>query len=115
MKILKASQLFNGLENFQKNLFIIVITLLVVFILFSYVMSYTSYIDIFNWWNKNGGPQFKNTIDLMSCALFNYSNISFKLHQLFVSGPEQINETYVMLLQSICINNLAAYRSLKVV
>ena len=76
MKIPKASQLFNGLENFQKNLFIIVITLLVVFILFSYVMSYTSYIDIFNWWNKNGGPQFKNTIDLMSCALFNYSNIN---------------------------------------
>lgn len=98
--------LIAGLGNIQKNLFIILVTLLVVFILFSNLMAYISYIDIFNWWNNNGGKEFKKSIDLMSCALFNYSNISFKVHQLFVSGPEQINETYVMLLQSICINNI---------
>lgn len=106
MKLPKASDMINGLSNIQKNLFTILVTLLVIFILFSYVIAYTSYIDIFGWWNKNGGKKFKNTIDLMSCALFNYSNITFKLRQLFASGPEQINETYVMLLQSICINNI---------
>jgi len=82
----------------------IIVFLILIFIMWSYFRALINYTDWFLWWKAYGGSDYKNSIDLRSFAIFNFSKITFDLRQLFVSGPKQTNETSIMLMQSFVLN-----------
>jgi hypothetical protein len=102
----KINKLSTKFVNFIKQLIPTVILVLVLNIMLNYIKAMQNYLPWFQWWSKNKGNQYGSTLDLTSLALFNYSKITFNIRQLFISGPKQINETSILLLQSIVLNKI---------
>jgi hypothetical protein len=99
----------NKIDTFSNEILSKIIPIIIFFLLikliFAYVTAIISYQTWIDWWNKTGGKQFNTTFDIYSMACFNYSNLLFKVRQNIVAGSASLNETDILLLQSIVFNN----------
>ena len=96
-------------STFSKGILDKIIPIIVIYLLikliFAYITAIISYRTWIDWWNGNGGKNYRTTFDIYSMACFNSSKVLFNTRQLLIPGSASLNETDILLLQSIVLNN----------
>jgi len=88
----------------------VIIIIILVNLICKYIVAKMEFKVWIDWWNNNNGKLYNNSFDIISMACFNHSSLLFKIRQLFVPESAKLNETDILLLQSIIFTNAIQYK-----